>query len=112
MLTRGDLVRALDQLDGPSPTVLDAGTRSLIVTHPDELLDEAMTKIVERDIGRLPVVARDDPGQLVGYLGRSSVMAAWRHAAREEKTREAGWLARLAETLSKRRGGAPDRAAR
>src|SRR5439155_1332223 len=41
MLTRGDLVLALEELDDDRPTVLDAATRSLIVAYPDELLDEA-----------------------------------------------------------------------
>jgi H+/Cl- antiporter ClcA len=91
ILTRGDLVRALDAVDADA-TVLDAGTRSLVVAYPDELLEEATAKMLEHDVGRLPVVSRDDPRRLVGYLGRAGIMAAWVHAAREERHREAGWL--------------------
>src|SRR5437879_462408 len=92
LLTRGDLIRALDELDDDRPTVLDAATRSLIVAYPDELLDEATARMLEANVGRLPVVSREDHGKLVGYLGRSGVMAAWLHVAREEHHREPGWL--------------------
>ena len=101
ILTRGDLVRALDAVD-PDPTVLDAGTGSLVVAYPDELLEEATAKMLEHDVGRLPVVSRDDPRRLVGYLGREGIMAAWVHAAREEGHREAGWLAAGLERLRER----------
>src|SRR5438874_2419609 len=92
LLTRGDLIRALDELDDDRPTVRDAATRSLIVAYPDELLDEATARMLEANVGRLPVVSREDHGKLVGYLGRSGVMAAWLHVAREEHHREPGWL--------------------
>ncbi len=96
LITRGDLVRALERDDFDACTVLDAGTRAPVVTYPDELLDEAAMKMLEHDIGRLPVVTRDDPGRLVGYLGRGGVLSAWLHAAQEERQREPGWLS---ETL-------------
>jgi chloride channel protein, CIC family len=93
IITRRDLVRALARLDGDGRTVLDAGTRvPLVVTYPDELLETAVHKMLDRDVGRLPVVRRDDPTQLIGYLGRSGIMAAWRHAANQERVREVGWL--------------------
>ena len=57
IITRGDLVRALEQSPADS-TVLEAGSQSLIVAHPDEILHEAVTRMVRNDIGRLPVVSR------------------------------------------------------
>src|ERR1051325_7888258 len=60
IITRGDLVRAIEKApDGC--TVGEAGTRDLIVAFPDEILHEAVTRMVRRDIGRLPVVRRDNP---------------------------------------------------
>jgi CBS domain-containing protein len=99
LVTRGDLVRALDDPASEHRTVLDAGTRSVVVTYPDELLDQAIAKMLDHDVGRLPVVSRDDPTRLVGYLGRSGVMAAWLHAAREERLRETGWLTEQLQAL-------------
>ena len=99
LLTRGDLVRGLDQGDGEggggaAVSVLDiaGATRRLIVSYPDELLEEATAKMIAHDIGRLPVVDRRDPSRLLGILGRAGVMAVWLHSTRDEQLREAGWL--------------------
>ena len=90
IITRGDLLRAIEQGADADTTVLDAGSRRLVVTYPDELLGEAVTKMLRDDIGRLPVVAREDPRRLVGYLGRASVMAARLRRLEEEHVREQG----------------------
>jgi CIC family chloride channel protein len=63
-----------------------------VVTYPDELLEEAMDKLVQHDIGRLPVVERSDATRLLGYLGRSGIAAGWRQIFEEERVREDGWL--------------------
>ena len=91
IITRGDLVRALEKLPNAS-TVLEAGSQHLIITYPDEILHDAVTKMVHHDIGRLPVVQRDNPRQVLGYLGRSSIMTARLRRHEEENYREAGWL--------------------
>ena len=91
LVTRGDLVHALEGED-ENATVSDLSKTRLIVTHDDELLEEATAKMIAHDIGRLPVVDRDDPTRLVGLLGRAGVMAVWLHASREEHTRDSGWL--------------------
>jgi len=92
LVTRGDLVRALERDDSDGETLLDLGSRQLVVAHADELLEEATAKMIEHDIGRLPVVDRDDPGRLVGLLGRAGVMAVWLYSTREEQLRDSGWL--------------------
>ena len=91
IITRGDLVRALEQLP-ENATVLEAGTRNLIVAYPDEILHEAVTRMVRNDIGRLPVVERQNPHKLLGYLGRASVMTARLRRIEEEHDRDVGWL--------------------
>ena len=91
IITRGDLVRALEQLP-ENATVLEAGTRNLILAYPDEILGEAIARMVRNDIGRLPVVERHNPGKLIGYLGRASVMTARLRRLEEEHDREVGWL--------------------
>ncbi|HEY6093163.1 MAG TPA: chloride channel protein [Gemmatimonadales bacterium] len=92
LVTRGDLVRSLDRDDAETATVVDLGSRTLVVTHPDELLEEATAKMIAHDIGRLPVVDREQPTRLLGLLGRGGVMGAWLYATREEQTRDSGWL--------------------
>jgi hypothetical protein len=72
------------------------------VTHEDELLEEATAKMIAHDIGRLPVVDREDPSRLVGLLGRAGVMAVWLYATREEETRDTGWLSQPVKRLRAR----------
>jgi CBS domain-containing protein len=92
IITRGDVVRALEQSDSANITVFEAGSRNLIVTYPDEILHDAVSKMVRNDIGRLPVVSRDNHRQLLGYLGRASVMTARLRRLEEEHVREPGWI--------------------
>jgi CIC family chloride channel protein len=72
--------------------VLEAGTRDVVVTYPDEVLHDASAKMLRNNIGRLPVVDRKDPARVVGYLGRQGIMAARLHRLDEEHVREPGWM--------------------
>ena len=93
IITRGDIIRALEQNPAGDSPVLEAGTRVLIVAHPDETLHDAMAKMLTNDIGRLPVISRDSH-DLVGYLGRAEIMAARQRRHDEEHVREPGWFSR------------------
>lgn len=90
IITRGDVIRAIEQGANGDTTVLDAGNRDLVVAWPDEPLHEAITRMLRNDIGRLPVVTRDDPRRPIGYLGRASVMAARLRRFEDEHNREQG----------------------
>jgi CIC family chloride channel protein len=92
IITRGDVVRALRQDHQANMTVLDAGKSDLVVTYPDEPLRDALEKMLKHDVGRLPVVESNDNGQVVGYLGRSSILAARLRQHREEEVRERGTI--------------------
>ena len=70
IITRGDVLRALDQDPSGVMRLHEAGSRNVIVTYPDETLHEAAAKMLRNNIGRLPVVDRKDPRHVVGYLGR------------------------------------------
>jgi CIC family chloride channel protein len=99
IVTRGDLVRARERENDGQLTALEAGSADLVVTFPDELLDQAIDKMARNDIGRLPVVERDDPKRLLGYLGRTGISAGWRYLLEEEQVRDAGWLSRRTRRL-------------
>src|SRR5580704_17053459 len=92
VITRGDVMRALDADPNGAASVLDAGTRQVVVTFPDETLHEASVKILRNNIGRLPVVDRNDPRKVIGYLGRPGIMAARSRRLDEEHVREPGWI--------------------
>jgi len=97
IITRGDVLRAIEEFSGNGNlTVLEAGSRNLIVTYPDEILYEAIEKMVRNDVGRLPVVSRENPLEVIGYLGRAAVMTARLQRMKEEQEREPGWLQGLA----------------
>jgi len=83
-------LKALDQGANGDTTVLAAGSRELIVTYPDEVLHDAVNKMLRNDIGRLPVVSREDRHRLVGYLGRANLMTARLRQLDEEHLRERG----------------------
>jgi CIC family chloride channel protein len=95
IVTQGDLLRALQTDPAGGMKVLDAGTRSLVVAYPDERVFDAVTKMLENNIGRLPVVDRNDPRRLVGYINRANVMGSWRGHLHEESVRERGWYRNL-----------------
>jgi len=94
IITRGDVLRALDQDVNGTLTVLEAGSREPVVAYPDEMISQASDKMLHNNIGRLPVVERKDPRKLVGYLGRQGVMAARLRRLHDEHVREPGWIGR------------------
>ena len=92
VITRGDVLRALDKNPSGAMSVVDAGARDVIVTYPNESLHEASAKMLRNDIGRLPVVESGNSGRVVGYLGRPGIMAARLRRLHEEHVREPGWI--------------------
>ena len=92
IITRGDILRALDQDSPGAMSVQEAGSTDLVVTYSDELVSEAAAKLLRFDIGRLPVVERSDERNVVGYLGRSSILAARLRRFRDEHVFEPGWF--------------------
>ena len=92
IITRGDVLRALDKDSSGAMTVQEAGKTHLVVTYPDELVSEAAAKLLRFDIGRLPVVDRADERKVVGYLGRAAILAARLRRFHDEHVREPGWL--------------------
>jgi len=93
IVTRGDILRALDRDKTGAITVEQAGNTKVVVAYPDELVSEAAAKLLRFEIGRLPVVDRADEHKIVGYLGRAAILAARQRRMRDEHFREQGWLA-------------------
>lgn len=80
VVTLQDLERAAS---GPSALGLTAGdiaTQSLLVAYPDEPLWAALKRMGVRDIGRLPVVSRENPKHLVGLIRRADIIKAYNTA--------------------------------
>ncbi len=92
IVTYKDVLTALEEHPDEDMTVLEAGSKTLIVAYPDESVYDAVLKMLTNNVGRLPVVSRKDPKKLVGYLGRSGVLAARVRRLQEERVLEPGWI--------------------
>ena len=91
IITRGDIVRSLRQKQSAEMTVIEAGSTDLTVAFPDEPLHAALTKMLNRGVGRLPVVERNNQANVVGYLGRAAILSARMKIHEEENIRQKGW---------------------
>jgi CIC family chloride channel protein len=92
IVTRGDILQALDKDPTGAITVEQAGSTKLVVTYADELMSDAAAKLLRYQIGRLPVVDRSDERKIVGYLNRSAILSARMRRLHDEHYREQGWL--------------------
>ena len=55
----------------------DITTREVEVAYPDETLDIALKRLASKQIGRLPVVDREDKTKLLGIITRSDIVNAY-----------------------------------
>lgn len=94
IITRGDILRSVERDPTGRETVLQAGTRELAVAYPDQSVFEAAEIMLRFGVGRLPVVSRENRKRLVGYLGRSGILAGRLRRIEEETVREPGWRTR------------------
>ena len=94
VITQGDMLRALETDPEGHETVLEAGTAPPIVAYSDEFVHDALHRMVSHNVGRLPVVSREDPRRMIGYFDRSNLLNAWARQMEEEGVQEHGWFAR------------------
>lgn len=66
----------------------DVASKKLIVTYPDESVHEALDKMYENKVGRLPVVDRSDPFKIVGIVSKHDILKAFEMAAERSVSRE------------------------
>lgn len=55
----------------------EIATREVEVAYPDETLDTALKRLASKQIGRLPVVDREDKKKLLGIITRSDIVNAY-----------------------------------
>ena len=68
----------------------------LVVAYADESAFDALFRMLQNDIGRLPVVSRENSKEMIGYLNRSSILGAWTRQMEEEGVART----RLGETVA------------
>ncbi len=76
VLTLQDLDRTHSE-DWTALTIEDVCTREPVTAFPDETIGTALRRMSTRDIGRLPVVSRENPEKLVGLLRRVDLVRAY-----------------------------------
>jgi CIC family chloride channel protein len=86
ILALQDIRRAVRN-DMDDATVQEIGTHELIVAFPDETLNDAIRKMGLRDVGRLPVVSRENHTHMVGLVTRGSIINAYNRALIKRHTR-------------------------
>ena len=70
-------------------TVRDLATLDVVTVFPDETVGTAMRRMAPRDLSRLPVVARDNPRNLMGVIRRNDIVRAYEVGAmRREEARQ------------------------
>ncbi|HZK48774.1 MAG TPA: chloride channel protein, partial [Thermoleophilia bacterium] len=79
VVTLGDLERGLRSV-GVEGTVADIMTVDLEVAYPDESLESVLRRSGAFDVGRIPVVDRDDPSKIMGVLRRGDIIRAYSEA--------------------------------
>ncbi|MFA6362657.1 chloride channel protein [Methanoregula sp.] len=74
-------VRSLSTSDGGCPTLRDAITPAPLVIHPDDSLESALAIMVGHDFNHLPVVEKESPDTLAGFLTRTDILRAYARAS-------------------------------
>lgn len=76
-----DLKNAMSQEHITGKKVADIATMDgLLLAYPDEPMGNALRRLATRDVGRLPVVERGQPGKLIGVIRRGDVIRAYNQA--------------------------------
>jgi CIC family chloride channel protein len=77
IITVQDIDRAQGDDSGMVRTVGEVCTRELLLAYPDETIGAALRRIGVRNVGQLPVVARNNLCRLVGLLRTTDVARAY-----------------------------------
>lgn len=84
VVTIQDLERARERGPIEGMSVRDIATRSVLTAYPDEPVWAALRRLGTRDVGRLPVVDRQNPQRLVGIIRRHDIVRAYKVGIRRK----------------------------
>ena len=83
IITVSDLKNAISMdLDLGGTLVKEVATKreDLLIAYPDETIGQALYRMGSRGLGRLPVVSRDNPNQILGLIRRQNIIRAYQVA--------------------------------
>jgi H+/Cl- antiporter ClcA len=89
-----DVMNAAGTPPAKLPAALAPGSKEMQVAHPDELLEEVMTKMILTGAKEMPVVDRDHKkgaaSEVLGVIDVAAIATIWRDLHDEEHIREKG----------------------
>jgi CIC family chloride channel protein len=74
--------------DDPKLRVEDIAMKSPLTAYPDQTIYEALAKFGGQDVGRIPVVDRQDRKKLLGVLRRHDIIRAYTRVIKERGARD------------------------
>ena len=77
IVTIFDIERAIERGVSSHTPVKDIATRNVLVAYPDETMADVMRRLSVRDVGRLPVVTRENPKKVIGLIRRQDFIRAY-----------------------------------
>ena len=92
IITRNDVIRSLEKSGAHNLKLSEAGSADLVTAFPDETVHEAVARMLTHGIGRLLVVNRADPKQMIGYVSRTHLLSSRFRQVQQEQVREDGWI--------------------
>jgi len=101
ILTRGDLLRAVNE-DDDNRTMLEIGQTSPVVAYPDDQLEDALNIMLRVNVSHLPIVDRKEPTRLLGMLSRGSIATAYRSVLDDEDEVEPGQITTQIDGMRRR----------
>jgi CIC family chloride channel protein len=84
MVTRKDIVKALTAGKKDIP-IQEIMMKDIVTCFPDDTLKTALQKLGEREVGRIPVVERNNVRHLVGLISRENIVTAYHGVLLREK---------------------------
>ncbi|MDY6917019.1 MAG: chloride channel protein [Chloroflexota bacterium] len=79
VVTLSDVEEALNSGSGDLK-VSDIATRNPVTAYPEESVGSVLRRFATMDVGRIPVVSRDDPTRLLGCLRRHDIVRSYSKA--------------------------------
>ncbi|MDD4635067.1 MAG: chloride channel protein [Dehalococcoidales bacterium] len=76
VVTVTDVVSAMQRGSVDNLTIADIATRNPRIAYPDQTLHDVMI-LIGTDVGRIPVVDRENPKKLLGVLRRHNIVSAY-----------------------------------
>jgi H+/Cl- antiporter ClcA len=91
VITQADFMRAAESEEGLSMTAADVASHDFATISEDEVVREAVAKLLSTNIESLLVTSEEEPDKMVGYVDRSTTIEAHQRWYAEEHVRESRW---------------------